>query len=78
MSLLCFQGEPWLQNVTIFSDYLEVLKRNDWYFIHSYGSITMVTATKPGSLSFDSEYLLTLTDGGKREKKKKTTPPPPT
>lgn len=74
MLLLCFQGESaaicsehWLQNENLSSSWeplfrllVEVLKHNNWHFLHSYGSIAMETATKPGSLSSYSEYLMTL------------------
>lgn len=39
---------------------MEVLKYNNWHFPHSFRSITMETAIKPGSLSLDVEYLSKL------------------
>lgn len=88
MSLLCFQGESavslcrekWLQNETdnLFRLLVKVLEYNNWHFLHSYGSITMETATKPGSLNFDSKYFLTLRDGGKGGRHTISTPPPAT
>lgn len=53
---------------------VKVLKHNNWHFLHSYGSITMETATKPGSLNFDSKYFLTLRDGGKGGRRTISTP----
>lgn len=47
----------WLSPFRLLTD---ILKHNNWHFIHSYGSITMETATKPSSLSCDSECFLTL------------------
>lgn len=42
---------------------MEVLENNNCHFPHSFRSITMETAIKPGSLSFDSEYVLNLNKG---------------
>lgn len=60
---------------TIFSAVSSLFSGYLWKYSNTIiGSVTMETATHPGSLSSDSEYFLTLSDGENGEGMKSQTP----